>query len=170
MTEKEKPNLLLQMSPEPFFGPAAPDSCGTQQRHGLLGEPGEGSLGASWATTWQTSILNVLVNLQPDNPASRVDGKMAHLQTRAWSSQSLCWQNAPQYLASISIKISLFHRSCLLARKGAFLARLLPGEAATAASFPTRSPAVPTLPIFYSKLLYWIPRFVVVAILKGFKY
>lgn len=101
---------------------------------------------------------------------SRVDGKMAHLQTRAWSSQSLCWQNAPQYLASISIKISLFHRSCLLARKGAFLARLLPGEAATAASFPTRSPAVPTLPIFYSKLLYWIPRFVVVAILKGFKY
>ena len=67
MTEKEKPNLLLQMSPEPFSGPAAPDSCGTQQRHGLLGEPGEGSLGASWATTWQTSILNVLVNLQPDN-------------------------------------------------------------------------------------------------------
>ena len=168
MTEKEKPNLLLQMSPEPFFGRAAPDSCGTPQRHGLLGEPGEGSLGASWATTWQTSILNVLVNLQPGQ--SRVDGKMAHLQTRAWSSQSLCWQNAPQYLASISIKISLFHRSCLLARKGAFLARLLPGEAATAASFPTRSPAVPTLPIFYSKLLYWIPRFVVVAILKGFKY
>ena len=74
MTEKEKPNLLLQMSPEPFSGPAAPDSCGTQQRHGLLGEPGEGSLGASWATTWQTSILNGLVNLQPYNPASRVDG------------------------------------------------------------------------------------------------
>ena len=48
--QSRRPNLLLQMSPEPFFGPAAPDLCGNQQ-HGLLGEPGEGSLGGSLVTT-----------------------------------------------------------------------------------------------------------------------
>ena len=38
------------MSLELFFGPAAPDLCGNPE-HGLLGEPGEGSLGGSWVTT-----------------------------------------------------------------------------------------------------------------------
>ena len=45
-----KANLQLQMSLEPFFGPVAPDLCGNPE-HGLLGEPGEGSLGGSWVTT-----------------------------------------------------------------------------------------------------------------------
>ena len=33
-------------------------------------------------------------------------GENDHLQTLAWSSQSLCWQNAPQYLTLVLIKIS----------------------------------------------------------------
>ena len=83
-TEKERRsrriNLLLQMSPEPFFGLAALDLCGNQQP-GLLGEPGEGSLGGSWATTWaKNKNFIILVNLQlsllqPENSALEVDGE-----------------------------------------------------------------------------------------------
>ena len=75
MTEKgrrrRRPNLLLQMSPAPFFGPAAPDLWGNQQ-HELLGEPGEGNLGGSWAMTWANNHKHHTIcschYSAPDNP------------------------------------------------------------------------------------------------------
>ena len=105
MTEKEiesrRPNLRLQMAPAPFFGLVAPDLCGNRQL-GLLGEPGEGNFGSgSWAKTWPNKHSHIYIFFK----FQLEELKMAHLQTRAWSSQSLCWQNAPQYLASVFISL-----------------------------------------------------------------
>ena len=59
--QSRRPNLLLQMSREPFFGPAAPDLCGNQQR-GLLAEPEGGNLGGSWVTTCANKHWHHIVN------------------------------------------------------------------------------------------------------------
>ena len=67
-TEKERRsrriNLLLQMSPEPFFGRAALYLC-ESQLHGLLEELEGGSWGGSWARTCEKELCRQLSIKQP---------------------------------------------------------------------------------------------------------